>query len=131
MFLGDGIRPPSRLPGLAKGVDMIDTAQDIEKLQVQVEDVMAKYSYARNSDKVLSWLVWQLHYDVGDYVDKMVFMSLPSGEEIARIRRKVQEEGRYPPTSWEVARQRRWKEDEWLKAMGYPEKWEKEQALMF
>jgi hypothetical protein len=63
-----------------------------------VERVLERNLNARNSDKVLFLQVWE---EMGFYLSdsqRQKFLSLPSSESITRVRRKLQEQGRYPAT---------------------------------
>ena len=63
-----------------------------------VERALERNIDARNSDKVLQLEVWdQLGFGLSE-TQKKRFLSLPSTETINRIRRKLQEQGRYPAT---------------------------------
>jgi hypothetical protein len=44
---------------------------------------------------------------------------LPSLDHISRIRRKIQEDGKYLPTNSDVRKKRRIKEEEWREFLGY------------
>lgn len=63
-----------------------------------VENVLARSIDARNSDRVLLLQTWEdmgFHLTATQYQQ---FLSLPSSESITRVRRKLQEQGRYPAT---------------------------------
>lgn len=100
----------------------------LKQIKERVEYVLEQVPEARNSDKVLIGLVWRKFYPdlihtnlvSKDYVFLSDLMHLPSPESIRRVRQKIQNtEGKYPPTSWEVARKRRFLESEWRLALGY------------
>lgn len=68
------------------------------RTHIIVENVLARNEKARNSDKILFLAVWE---EMGFYLSdtqKQRFLSLPSSESITRVRRKLQEQGRYPAT---------------------------------
>jgi len=97
-------------------------------LQSQVEYILERYEEARNSDAKLSVLLWRNYYrgylrkskSDGEYYIKLNdFIELPNQETIGRWRRKMQEAGKYLPTSIEVAHRRKQKVGEWKKDLGY------------
>lgn len=99
---------------------MQDVAEKIELLYPQVEDVLRDSAMARNSDKILTWKIWQKFYGVAGVIGEEMFYELPDVDSITRVRRKIQnDEKKYPPTSWEIAKQRHWLENEWKRALGY------------
>lgn len=105
--------------------------EQIEELYEQVEGVLRDYPDTRNSDKLLTWKVWQRHYGVGECVGMAEFVNgLPSAYNVQRIRQKLNEKKQYPPTNWEVARHRRWNEAEWRRALGYVTQEEYNQGLV-
>jgi hypothetical protein len=68
------------------------------KTSIVVEQVLRDSPDARNSDKVLMFKTWE---KLGFYLSetqKEKFLNLPDPQTIGRIRRKLQEQGRYPAT---------------------------------
>lgn len=93
--------------------------EDIKKLKCQVGYCLEKYEETRNSDKSLCIAVLQQFYGIENSITMDQFFDVPSFEGIARIRRKFQEGGFFPPTDEKVALERGWRQDDWQKAMGY------------
>lgn len=97
----------------------------IKNLKRVVEEILAKVEATRNSDVYLTLLVWYSYYrdelkQIEDkwYVSFDALQYLPTESKIGRVRRKIQESGKYPPTDPKVAKERKWEEEEWRKAMG-------------
>lgn len=107
-------------------------------LKNQVENILQHNEQARNSDILLRHLLWReyyskyLHWDASRS-DYFVYFKdeaeIPNQDDIKRIRAKIQNPdpknnytGKYPPTVWEVAKKRKWQEDLWRVALGYPAK---------
>lgn len=91
----------------------------LDKISQKVSEILRRFPEARNSDKKLFWLLIQEYYGVGQFIDDKKFFQLPSFESIRRVRQKIQQELLFPPTDWRVAKQRKWEEREWQKALGY------------
>ena len=92
----------------------------LEKLNEQVEAVLQDYHETRNSDIALTIRIWQKFYGVEESIRTDDLFSLPSQDNIKRVRAKIQnEEKRLLPTDWAVAKRRGWLEQEWKKALGY------------
>lgn len=97
----------------------------IKNLKRVVEELLARWPATRNSDIDLTLSLWHQYYnDDLRQIDNRWFVSfealqyLPREDHIGRVRRKIQESGKYPPTNEQVARDRGWQEEEWRKAMG-------------
>lgn len=97
----------------------------IKNLRKVVEETLAKYHATRNSDILLTLTIWHQYYqnelvfkDNKWYVSFDALQYIPREDHIGRVRRKIQEEGKYPPTNIEVAKKRGFEEEEWRKAMG-------------
>lgn len=101
--------------------------ENARKLKGQIEYCLEHIPETRNSDLHLTIQIWKEFYP-----EKMRFLGermavevrdlydLPREDEIKRIRATIQnEEKRFPPTSWEVAKQRKWNEVEWQNLLGY------------
>lgn len=74
----------------------------------------------RNSDISLMIWIWRKYYNVDDSVSVNQLYDLPTQENIKRYRAKIQnDEKKFLPTSWEVAKARKWKEQEWRHLLGY------------
>lgn len=101
------------------------TVKKIKNLKKAVFETLDRYPLTRNSDVFLTLMVWYsyFHEDI-QQIDGKWFVSfealqyLPREDHIGRVRRKIQEEGHFPPTDHEVAKQRGYNEEEWRKAMG-------------
>lgn len=103
----------------------------MNKLKEQIEIILQTFPPTRNSDVHLMTTLWQNYYshfmrrgttgELGVWLKDL--HDLPRLDDISRIRRLIQNDvmrplsARYLPTSWEVARQRRIKADEWRLAM--------------
>lgn len=106
--------------------------KEIKTLKGKVEYCLRKYPETRNSDTKLTIKIWKEFY--GEYINESPdsrfgylnldnLGELPNYAGIKRIRAKFQnDQEKYLPTSWEVAKQRQFEEDEWRVAMGYPPK---------
>ncbi len=78
----------------------------------------------RNSDIALTIAIWQQWYSVGTNEDSVVHLyrlfDLPREDNVKRLRAVLQNvEGKYLPTSWEVARKRGIEREKWEEALGY------------
>jgi hypothetical protein len=104
---------------------------ELRTLKKQVELALDNFPGTRNSDVELTLKVWEAFYpekiwqfEVAKgrkFIEMKSLFDLPREDNIKRIRAKIQnEEGRYLPTSWEVARKRGIEEDKWRVFMGYP-----------
>lgn len=102
------------------------------ELTTQVEYMLRNVPETRNSDITLMIAIWERYYPtkllVGQSGAKAVLLKnlydLPREDAIKRARAKFNEEGKYYPTDWKVAKQRGIKEDEWREILGYPTKGE-------
>jgi hypothetical protein len=93
---------------------------ELETFKDQVEYCLREFPQTRDSDKLLTWKIWEVFHYVRERITFEKFMELPTEDAVKRIRAHFQNVlKRYPPTSREVALQRNWKEDEWLTALGY------------
>ncbi len=80
----------------------------------------------RNSDIALTIAIWQQWYSVGTNPDSVIHLyrlfDLPREDRVKRVRAVLQNvEGKYLPTSWEVARKRGIEREKWEEALGYKE----------
>jgi hypothetical protein len=93
------------------------------ELKNQILNILREIPETRNSDITLSIELWKRYHP--EYIKKnntgelgiwlKDLYNLPSQDNVKRIRALVQnEEGKFLPTSWEVAKQRKIKEEEWL-----------------
>jgi len=101
------------------------------ELRSQIVHCLKKYPPTRNCDIKLTNSIWYEFY--GGYLFRREIdgkeelcvplkrlYDLPREDDIKRIRAKIQnEEHLFLPTEWEVARQRRFKEEEWRNYLGY------------
>jgi len=93
---------------------------ELKTLEKQVENILAVCTDTRNSDKLLSWKIWEVFYNVRDTINLYDFMKLPSQTSIQRIRAKFQNDLKlFLPTEEEIVKQRRINIDEWKRLMGY------------
>lgn len=95
----------------------------IHKLKEKVLKVLATDPPTRDSDIRLCIAIWERYYPEflitgsisGDKAVKLRnLFELPREDHVKRIRAQIQnDEGRYLPTSWEVAKQRKINEERW------------------
>lgn len=99
----------------------------IEDLKYQIVQCLQRFPNTRDSDVDLTIMVWITFW--GQYI-KLVsgihsvaledLHRIPREDHIKRLRAKIQnEEGRYMPTRWEVAKARHIEENKWREALGY------------
>ena len=101
--------------------------QDIKKLKTKVYLMLEQYPKTRNSDTSLTNVIWLTYYkeyikivDGEAYINIKDLYKLPTQDDIKRIRAEIQnKQYKFLPTSWEVAKQRKWQEQEYRKAFGY------------
>lgn len=79
---------------------------------------------ARNSDIALTIIIWQRWYGVSEEPDGIVhlrrLLDLPREDNIKRVRAVLQnEENKFLPTSWEVAKKRGIERKRWESELGY------------
>ncbi len=91
-------------------------------LSHQVLHILAEDPLSRDDDSRLSCVLWKTFYPTICENDKVSFHSivndLPKVETIGRARRIIQNTlGLYPPTSLNVAKARKMKEEDWREAM--------------
>lgn len=89
-------------------------------LRDMVEKVLQDVPETRNSDITLMIEVWKRFYShklQGMAVALQDLYELPREDNIKRLRAKFNEYGKYLPTSWEVAQQRRIDEGVWREYM--------------
>lgn len=73
-----------------------------------VEGILRDYPLARSSDKELLLKVWESYGFYLDERQRQIFKQLPSMETLTRVRRKIQESGKFPAMA-SVSRQRKFK----------------------
>lgn len=98
----------------------------MKDLKDQVEYCLTKYPETRNSDIKLTICVWytfenlETRFPVGSLKELTnLMLEMPHEDNIKRLRAKFNEEGKYWPTNWEVAKARRINENEWKIKLGY------------
>lgn len=99
----------------------------IKTLKGRVEYVLKMYPATRDSDKELTIQLWKEYYpnrvsEVGgkEYIQLIDILDLPSQDAVKRVRAVVQNvDGRYLPSTWEIAKKRNQNESVWKKALGY------------
>lgn len=79
---------------------------------------------AVNSDISLWIIICQRWYNVGTNEDSVVHLrklyDMPTQDAVKRWRAHFQNDLKlYPPTSWKVAKLRKWNREEWEEALGY------------
>lgn len=101
------------------------------KLRPMVEAILRDFPKARDSDQWLTLKLWAVYYPDSVYEDKGTvnnrkfvyledIMDLPREDNVKRLRAKIQnEEGKYLPTTLEVALQRRIEESVWRNYVNY------------
>lgn len=105
----------------------MSTETKIKNLKKHVLAVLESTPKSRDSDQYLTLCIWNRYYgsrlielDIQGEKVKVVplksIMDLPREDNVKRIRAKIQnEEGKFLPTSLEVAKQRKINEDVWRK----------------
>ena len=103
--------------------------QEVKTLKQQVYYCLERWPDTRNSDITLMIQVWITFYPnqtIGGECSAVRFCELydlPREDNVKRVRAHLQNDKHlFPPTLWEVARQRGYQEDEWRTALGYPTK---------
>lgn len=99
-------------------------ARQIRGLREQVRAILRDQPDTRNSDKLLTVMLWQRHHSDliqdGTHVYLQDILALPSEDAISRCRRQIQHDDKqYLPTSEAVAAARGWNIEEWKRALGY------------
>lgn len=107
-----------QVPRLKNMVEIV--LEKNEKVQVQGRGGIEP----RNSDIALTIAIWQQWYSVGTNPDSVIHLyrlfDLPREDNVKRVRAVLQNvEGKYLPTSWEVARKRGIEREKWEEALGY------------
>ncbi len=92
------------------------------QLKKQVELCLTEQPESRNSDIMLTILVWQRFYSVGDTLDLKSLYYLPTQESIKRVRAQFNQRKRYMPTDPEVIRNRRLQAEAVRETLGYESK---------
>lgn len=106
---------------------------DLKTLTDRVGYCLRNFPDTRDSDITLMIRIWRTFYSgtlkgipapngLLEAVLLKDLYELPREDAIKRVRAKFNEDGRYYPTSWEVAQTRGLKEDRWRNALGYPAK---------
>lgn len=106
-------------------------AKKIRGLREQVRGILRDHGEARNSDKLLTIMLWKRHHadliQEGSSVYLQDILALPSEDAISRCRRQIQHDDKqYLPTREEVAKQRGLNILEWKTALGYMPAWKEE-----
>lgn len=101
----------------------------IKNLKEKVEKMLRLYPETRNSDIELTIRIWKEYFptklitrekDGKIYVAVSDLFELPREDNVKRLRAKIQnEEGKFLPTSLEVALKRGIEEEKWHKAMAF------------
>ncbi len=94
----------------------------LTKLKSQILQILENYPKSRDSDLWLTIKLWCVFYPsrikndekLGKFVFLKDIMELPREDAVKRIRAVIQnEEHKYLPTNWKVAKQRKINEDIW------------------
>lgn len=94
--------------------------EELDTLRKQVEHTLSTDEKSRNSDKWLTWRIWTDFYEFDGSLTWEKFESLPDEDDIKRIRAKIQnDERKYLPTEWIVAKKRKWNKQRWELFLGY------------
>lgn len=102
--------------------------EKIKQLKDKVDYILSNDVKARDCDNRLANLVWYEFYrdllfkdSEGVWSVRLRYIEqLPQRSAIERVRRTIQNtEGKYLPTSWEVAQKRGINEFVWREALGY------------
>ena len=99
----------------------------MQKLSKKVEYILDKYPETRNSDILLTILIWTIFHrsklkiiENDLCVPVNALYDLPREDNVKRIRAKLQnEENKYLPTHPKVRKQRGIKEEQWRRYLGY------------
>lgn len=92
-------------------------------IEWQVETVLTDEPATRNDDRLLTVRIWQRFWGVRDILSVQAYLNgdYPTQDDVKRYRADIQNvQHRLIPTDWNVAKHRKWKEDEWRAVLGYP-----------
>lgn len=93
------------------------------ELKQQVKQILEDYPETRNNDITLMIFIWKKFYAISFSMlingQPTALYRLPYQDNIKRYRAMYQAKGQYVPTDWEVAKQRRMKEDWWREKLNY------------
>lgn len=102
---------------------------ELNTVKEQVEECLQKFPQTRNSDALLMLKLYHHFYKVSEDDPISKLLEVPAPESVSRARRFIQNtERKYPPTSLDVARQRQWKEEEWIETI---QEWKGKQLDLF
>ena len=97
-------------------------SKKIDNLKSQVLKILADFPRSRDSDQWLTIKLWCIFYPSRIKIDaekkKYIYltdiMEMPREDGVKRVRAIIQnEEKKFLPTTWEVAKQREINEEEW------------------
>jgi len=100
----------------------------MKKLEQKIIYCLEKYPETRNSDTKLTNAIWLEFYKDklfstadGNAAIKLIDLyNLPTQDDVKRIRAKIQNEKHlFLPTSIEIRKKRKIKEEDWRKYLGY------------
>ena len=97
----------------------------MENLQEKVIECLKHYPHTRNNDAQFTFcVIWKYYPTEVKIIDEEWFISTKAlkivrEDGVKRIRAKLNEQGLYLPDDPNVRRQRKIKEQEWLKFLGY------------
>ena len=94
----------------------------MRKLKDRVYRILEEHPEARNCDAALVAKYWQMYESNnldshGTFLELSLLKYMTPASAIERMRRKIQQEGRFWPTDEAVARKRRMNMDKWKEAM--------------
>lgn len=96
--------------------------ESIKNLKIAVLGILQDNPKARDSDQYLTIMLWMRYFptrilelpDGSKAIKLRDVMDLPREDNVKRIRAIIQNvEGKYLPTSWEVAKKRKINEEVW------------------
>lgn len=90
---------------------MNPTSQQLNRAKDIVEETLKEFPEARNNDLLLCLMVWQKKQQIKCFIPFDKLNEMLSPETLRRCRQKLQnEEGKYPPTNFEVLKRRQMRE---------------------
>lgn len=95
-------------------------------LKEMVENILRNLPETRNSDIKLTVEIWRRYYpqrihsnSSGESFLLKDLFDLPREDNVKRERARLNAEGKYFPTDWEIAKNRGIEEDKWRVSLGY------------
>lgn len=98
----------------------MSTITSIHRLKDKVEDILCRFPQTRNSDIELTIKIWQIYHGVEEFINIHRLFDLPREDSVKRMRAKIQnEEHKYLPMNWKIAKKRGIAKHIWEDALGY------------